>query len=176
MTVQRFLYVLDVIHKRLGFAVKWWLSKQAKTSVFCWFFPKIRPWIWKKCGVNLGENVSIGWDVYLDVMYAKYLTVEDDVWITNRAIVFCHKRIMTDYHEGVRYKSLPQLPRPTIIKKGALISTGAMVMPGVTVGEGAIVGAGALVAKDVPAWSLVVGVPAKVVKRFEKDEESDHDR
>lgn len=41
-----------------------------------------------------------------------------------------------------------------------------MIMPGVTVGEGAIVGARAMVTKDIPAWSLALGSPAKVVKYF----------
>ena len=39
-----------------------------------------------------------------------------------------------------------------------------MIMPGVTVGEGAIVGAGSLISKDIPAWTIAVGRPAKVVK------------
>ena len=37
-----------------------------------------------------------------------------------------------------------------------------MIMPGVTIGEGAIVGGGAVVTKDVPAWTVVAGVPAKL--------------
>lgn len=42
-------------------------------------------------------------------------------------------------------------------------------MPGVTVGKYAIVGAGAIVTKDVPDYSVVVGIPAKVIKTLEKD-------
>lgn len=152
---------------RLSYGFKWWLSKQAKHSVICWMFPKLRPAIWKYCGVHMGKNINIGWDVYLDVMYAPYLTVEDEAWITNKAIVFCHKRDMSHYYKNTRYRDCPQVPRKTVIKKGAFVSTGAMIMPGVTVGEGAMVGAGALVSKDVPAWSIVVGVPAKVVKMLE---------
>ena len=43
------------------------------------------------------------------------------------------------------------------------------ILPGVTVGKYAIVGAGAIVTKDVPDYSVAVGVPAKVVKTLDKD-------
>jgi len=41
-------------------------------------------------------------------------------------------------------------------------------MPGVTIGEGAIVGAGSLVTKDIPAWTIAAGRPAKVIKEIPK--------
>lgn len=159
------------IGKRTKYGFKWWLSKQAKHSVIVWMFPSLRAKIWKWCGVNMGKNVNIGWEVFLDVMYAKYLTIEDDVWLINRCYILCHRRVMEDYHIGDRYKECPQKPRPVVIKKGAAISVGAIIMPGVTIGEGAIVGAGALVTKDVPAWTIVAGVPAKVIKTLEKRNE-----
>ena len=49
----------------------------------------------------------------------------------------------------------------------------SFVMPGVTVGEGAIVGAGSMVTRDIPAWTVAVGRPAKVVKEIAQ-RESDH--
>lgn len=161
------------IGKKLKYGFRWWLSKQAKHSVLCWMMPGLRPVIWRWCGAKVGKNVSIGWEVFLDVMYAKYLTVEDDVWLINRSYILCHRRVMDDYHVGDRYKECPQKPRPVVIKKGASISTNATIMPGVTVGEGAIVGAGALVTKDVPAWTIVAGVPAKVIKVLEPREKKD---
>ena len=155
------------IGKRFLFGFRWWLSKQAKHSVLCWMIPSLRPAIWRWCGAKVGKNVSIGWDVFLDVKYAKYLTVEDDVWIANRSIVFCHRRVMDGYSIGDRYKELQQLPRPVVIKKGACVSIATTVMPGVTIGEGAVTGTGALITKDVPAWTIVAGVPAKVLKVLE---------
>ncbi len=52
------------------------------------------------------------------------------------------------------------------LKKGCLIGMGSMILPGVTIGEGAIVGAGSLVTKDIPAWTIVAGRPAKVIKEI----------
>ena len=92
------------------------------------------------------------------------IIIEDDVWITNRAIVFCHRRDIDNYRKNMRYKNEPMEPMPVLIKKGAAIGTAAIIMPGVTIGEGAIVGAGALVTKDVPDWTIVAGVPAKIIK------------
>jgi UDP-2-acetamido-3-amino-2,3-dideoxy-glucuronate N-acetyltransferase len=51
----------------------------------------------------------------------------------------------------------------TFIKKGASVGSNATILCGVTVGEGALVGAGAVVTKDVPAYAIVAGVPAKVI-------------
>ena len=39
-------------------------------------------------------------------------------------------------------------------------------MPGVTIGEGAVIGAGTLVTKDIPAWTIAIGRPAKVIKEI----------
>lgn len=163
------------IWERVLFGFRWWLSKKAKHSVICWMFPGLRPRIWRWCGAKVGKNVSIGWEVFLDVMYAKYLTIEDDVWIANRSTVFCHRRVMDDYHVGDRYKELPQKPRPVVIKKGACISIGTTVMPGLTIGEGAVTGTGALIVKDVPAWTIVAGVPAKVIKTLEARTDDNND-
>ncbi|WP_225421336.1 DapH/DapD/GlmU-related protein [Levilactobacillus fuyuanensis] len=51
------------------------------------------------------------------------------------------------------------------MEQNAWIGAGATVLPGVTVGENAIVGAGAVVTKDVPANVVVVGTPARVLRR-----------
>lgn len=51
----------------------------------------------------------------------------------------------------------------TRVKKLASIGSNATVLAGVTIGEGALVGAGAVVTKDVPAYAIVAGVPAKVI-------------
>ena len=57
-----------------------------------------------------------------------------------------------------------------IIGNDVWIGHNAIIMPGVVIGNGAVVGSGAVVTKDVPAYSVVVGMPAKVIKkRFSED-------
>lgn len=56
----------------------------------------------------------------------------------------------------------------TIIENGATIGSSATILCGLTIGEGAIVGAGAVVTKDVPPKTIVVGNPARVVRKVEE--------
>jgi len=62
---------------------------------------------------------------------------------------------------------------PTVVKKGASIGANATILCGVTIGERAIVGAGAVVTKDVPAGTVVVGCPAKVLGKADAEEKAD---
>lgn len=56
--------------------------------------------------------------------------------------------------------------KPIIIEDNAWIGMNCIILKGVTIGEGAIVGAGSVVTKDVPAWTLVAGNPAKIIKQI----------
>jgi len=55
---------------------------------------------------------------------------------------------------------------PTFVKQGASIGSGATLLCGITVGENAIVGAGSVVTKDVPANTIVVGNPARILRKI----------
>jgi UDP-2-acetamido-3-amino-2,3-dideoxy-glucuronate N-acetyltransferase len=58
----------------------------------------------------------------------------------------------------------------TYVKKGASVGSSATILAGVTIGESAIVGAGAVVTKDVPARTIVAGVPAKIIRPIDTPE------
>jgi len=55
---------------------------------------------------------------------------------------------------------------PVAIGDGAWLGQNVVVCPGVTIGTGAVVGANSVVTEDVPAYSLAVGAPARIVRRF----------
>lgn len=143
---------------------KWWLLNIARRSPWCHMFINLPNFCWKICGVKMGKNVRIGQDVYLDVNYAKFITIEDDVWIASHSAIFAHRRVMDDYHVGDVYKLCPQKPRPVVIKRGSVVGIGSLVTPGITIGEGSVIGAGSVVVKDIPDWCLAAGSPCKVMR------------
>jgi acetyltransferase-like isoleucine patch superfamily enzyme len=53
-----------------------------------------------------------------------------------------------------------------VIRRGAKIGANVTILPGVVIGENALVGAGSVVAKDVPAGAVVVGNPARVIRKI----------
>ena len=85
------------------------------------------------------------------------VTIEDDVFI-GQNVSFMNDKTPKAYDPESK-------PMPTLVKRGASIGAGAKIICGNTIGEGALVGAGAVVTKDVPPNTVVVGNPAKVLKK-----------
>lgn len=133
------------------------------------FLPrKIRPWILKKIGCHVGNNVFVGDSVKVDGGHADLIFIDDHAHIAGGTRLLCHQRDLRDYCVGDDYAKLGYILKPIHLGKGSLVGMESFVMPGVTIGEGAIVGAGSLVTKDVPAWTIATGRPAKVVKEIPK--------
>ena len=102
--------------------------------------------------------------MHIDTGHADLITLEDSVSIAGGARLLCHQRDFKEYYVGGDYMKLGYVLKPIVLKKGCLVGMESFIMPGVTIGEGAIVGAGSLVTKDVPAWTIATGRPAKIVK------------
>lgn len=173
MSIKRIFYYFKRIPEVIVFKVKlttnWWLFKIAKNWVILnRISPGARPAIWRLTGCNIAKNVRIGYDVYYDVTNASLIHIEEGVWVASRSLLLCHKRDLSDYYKYEDYNDLKYQRHPVILKKGCVVGMGCIIMPGVTIGEGAIVGAGSLVVKDVPAWTIAVGNPAKVVKEIKE--------
>ncbi len=130
----------------------------------------LRPFLLRRMGATVGKGVFIGDHVIFDLGHADLITVEENAHIASGCRLLCHQRILSDYCVGDDYAKLGYRLAGIHLKKGSLVGMESFVMPGVTVGEGAIVGAGSLVTKDVPAWTIATGRPAKVVKQIPERE------
>ena len=149
--------------------LKYWALKYCMHSVLLYPLNSktLRPFLWRLIGCKVGKKVRIGYDVAIDVINSNLIIIDDEVTITNHALFLCHKRNLDSYVVDGKYCDLPYKKERIHIKKGATIGMKAIILPGVTVGEGAIVGIGSVVTKDVPAWSIVTGNPARVIKQLE---------
>ncbi|MCB9554627.1 MAG: N-acetyltransferase [Deltaproteobacteria bacterium] len=110
----------------------------------------------QNCAV--GPNVRIGNGVRVQNNVSIYhgVEIEDDVFL-GPSMVF------TNVINPRAFISRKDAFRSTLVRQGATIGANATVVCGVTIGRYALVGAGAVVAKDVPDFALVVGVPGRVV-------------
>jgi UDP-2-acetamido-3-amino-2,3-dideoxy-glucuronate N-acetyltransferase len=89
------------------------------------------------------------------------VTIEDEVFI-GHGVMFTNDRFpRATGPDGQLLTEADWRVEATRVKRRASIGSGATIISGVTIGEGALVGAGAVVTKDVPAYSIVVGVPAR---------------
>lgn len=131
---------------------------------------KLRPFILRRMGCKVGKGCFIGDYVRIDTSHTDMITVEDNVSIASGSRLLCHQRDFSDFCVGDDYMKLGYVVKPIVLKKGCLVGMESFVMPGVTIGEGAIVGAGSLVTKDIPAWTIAAGRPAKVLKEIPKRE------
>ena len=132
--------------------------------------------------VHLGRNVYVGHDAILKGYHKHELVIGDETWVGQQC--FFHSaggirigarvgiapavKILTSFHAEAG-RETPILfsaieTAPVVIEDDADVGIGAIVLPGVTIGRGAQIGAGAVVSKDVPAYSVAYGVPARVVR------------
>lgn len=163
-------------------------SEQFRRLLWAMFMPLFRfsprvffDWrnmILRLFGAQVGRNVHIYNTV--KIQFPWNLTIGDWSAIGDRALIYNlgpitvgeHVTISQHAHlcAGTHDYSSPALPlikAPVIIEDQAWICADAFIGPGVTVGEGAIVGARAVAVRDVEPWDIVVGNPARFVKKRE---------
>jgi len=132
----------------------------------------IRPKLWRIMGCKVGKNVFIGYEVWMDISHTSLIEIEDGVHITNRCLILCHQRDSKDYYKGDDSAKLPYKKEKVILKRGCMLGMGTIVLPGITVGEGSLIAAGSVVTRDIPAWSVAAGSPARVIREIEEKKSS----
>jgi acetyltransferase-like isoleucine patch superfamily enzyme len=129
------------------------------------------------------HTISVGEDVYIGPG-ANLISTESTITIGDKVMFGPRVTIMGGDHNtsqigrfmrDVKDKR-PEDDRPVVIEDDVWVGTGAIILKGVTIGRGSIVAAGALVVKSIPPYSIVGGVPAKIIKwRFSEDEIINHE-
>src|SRR3989344_5854954 len=111
--------------------------------------------------VKIGKNVKIQAFAFIP----EKVTIEDNVFIGPHACFVNDKYPGAINSRGELKDSSDWKAIPTLVKKGASIGANATILCGITIGQGSLVGAGAVVTKDVPPGAVVVGNPAKVLRK-----------
>lgn len=134
----------------------------------------MRIWLYRQMGVNIGEGCVVEMFCYLDDQFPELIFFEDHSGPSRHVIIICHDDVASKADAGdgaaADFSKRHGFVAPVRLKKYSGIGTGSILLPGVTVNEWAMIGAGAVVTKDVPPYTLVVGVPAKVVKHLKSNE------
>lgn len=114
---------------------------------------------------NFGRHITLGKRVFINhacsFLDLGCITLEDDVMIGPRV------NIVSETHPVEVLKRKTLVPGAVVIKRNAWVGAGATILPRVTIGENAVVAAGAVVSRDVPANTVVGGVPAKILKELD---------
>ena len=129
---------------------------------------KLRPFLIRRMGCHVGKNTFFGDYVRMDTSYADMIYIDDYAHVTSGCRLLCHQRDLTDYCQGGNAASLGYRTGEIHIGKGVMVGMETLIMPGVTIGDGAIIGAGSIVTKDIPAYTIATGRPARVVKEIPK--------
>jgi len=146
---------------RLKFLKSWIFHSLAYSSPLPSWTVKFQ----KMRGVTIGENCHISPYVLLDLLHPELIKLGDNITISSNSMIFAH--VNPSANEFLKKHGYPRTIKPVIIKNGAVISVGCIVIAGVTIGENSIVGAGSVVTQDVPDYCVVLGNPARVVKKIE---------
>jgi acetyltransferase-like isoleucine patch superfamily enzyme len=122
----------------------------------------------KGCRFICPKNISIGDHVLINsggTFHAEYapLIIGNDVLVGYEVMIFTFNHAIAKRDVLIRQQG--HVAKPVAIGNNVWIGARSIILAGVTIGEGAVIAAGAVVTKDVPPYTIVGGVPAKVMKQ-----------
>jgi acetyltransferase-like isoleucine patch superfamily enzyme len=106
-------------------------------------------------GMKIGQDVGIGLMAMVDIFHPEKISIGDKSVIGYNSTILCHEFLPDEYRLG-----------EVEIGKNVLIGANTTILAGTKIGDGALVSAGSLVNRDVPPYTLAMGVPVKIVKNL----------
>lgn len=121
-------------------------------------------------GTNINGPAFIGSCKDAPVYIGKYCAIAQNLRIRVRNHNYNYPNVQDRFQRKYNLPSLTALKGETVIGNSVWIGDNVLILPGVRIGDGAIIGAGSVVTREVPPFSVAVGVPARVIKkRFSED-------
>jgi UDP-2-acetamido-3-amino-2,3-dideoxy-glucuronate N-acetyltransferase len=131
---------------------------------------RIWHWVHVCSGAKIGERCSLGQNVFVGnkVTIGNNAKIQNNVSIYDNVTleddVFCGpSMVFTNVYNPRSAVSRKDEYRNTLVKRGATLGANCTIICGVAIGEYAFIGAGAVINRDVPAYALMVGVPARQI-------------
>lgn len=119
---------------------------------------------------DFGKNISIGRDVFINS--GCHFQDQGGITIGDGSLIGHNVVLATINHALSPSQKRKNHYAPITIGSNVWIGSNAVILQGVTIGEWAVVAVGAVITKDVPPYTVVGGIPAKVIKKVEESEES----
>ena len=138
----------------------WILHSLAYSSPHSGFAIKMQ----KIRGVNIGTGCHFCPYVQIDLIYPQLVSIENNVTLGANVMIFAHMNPTANLF--LKKGEYPRKVEAVKIKSGAVITPGSIIMAGVTIGENSIISPGSVVSQDVPDYCVVVGNPARIVKKI----------
>lgn len=118
----------------------------------------------KKANVTIGNNCYIGYN--LSILAGENIEIGNDVLIASYVLITSEDHGMNPESE-IPFMNQPLICKPVKIGDGTWIGEKVSILPGVTIGKKCILGTNAVVTKDIPDYSIAIGIPAKVIKKYD---------
>jgi len=115
--------------------------------------------------IIIGDHVELAWGCILHGGGAQII-LRDFAIIGAGAVLISEVYSYRERDRPARFQT--KIMGDVVVEENATVGANAVVLPGVTIGRSAIVGAGAVVTRDVPPFSIAVGVPARIIKRVDE--------
>jgi len=124
----------------------------------------VGPWDGKTPKLVIGDGTVI--HLYFHCGAAQSVTIGRDVLIAGRVYISDHDHVFDDPELPARWAHGVR-SAPVVIEDGVWLGEGCVILKGVRIGRRAVVGANAVVTKDVPPFTIVGGVPARIIRKID---------